>query len=168
MTTNLPSTTLAYRDTTTGSPWIVTREGLQVIAERTRNGVSMAQIAMELGMSPRTLDRLIGTDEDVQDAIAMGKGGLETEIVGLILKGARDGDASQQRFLARNVLGFRDTGRESRTPAGPQPSPVTINIPGTMTDEQLEVLTAKYRDVTPADTDDKAVTPPSITSIERN
>lgn len=149
MTANLPSPTLAYRDTTTGSPWIVTREGLQVIAERTRNGVSMAQIAMELGMSPRTLDRLIGTDEDVQDAVALGKGGLETEVVGLILQGAREGDGAQQRFLARNVLGFRDTGRESQSPAGPQPSPVTINIPGTMSDEQLEALTAQYRDVTP-------------------
>ena len=118
-------------------------------------------------MSPRTLDRLIATDEDVQDAIALGKGGLETEVVSLILEGAREGDGAQQRFLARNILGFRDTGRESQSPSGPQPSPVTINIPGTMTDEQLETLAARYRDVTPLD-DDNATAGRGGTSIERN
>ncbi|WP_299698834.1 hypothetical protein [uncultured Tateyamaria sp.] len=152
--TNLPSAILAYRDTTKGSPWIVTREGLQVIAERTRNAVSIAQIATELGMSPRTLDRLIATDEDVQDAIAMGKGSLETEVVSLILESAREGDGAQQRFLARNVLGFRDTGRDSQTSLGKQQPAVQIVMPPPMSDDQLEAMLVSYRDVTPPEDDE--------------
>lgn len=160
--TDLPSATLAYRDTTKGSPWIVTREGLQVIAERTRNAVSMAQIAMELGMSPRTLDRLIATDEDVQNAIALGKGGLETEVVSLILEGAREGDGAQQRFLARNVLGFKDTGREVNAHSGQQQAAVQIVMPAPMSDDQLEAMLVSYRDITPPHHDERQTEKPKM------
>ncbi len=168
MAYNLPSTPLAYRDTGKGQPWIVTREGLQVITRMAQCGVSIGTIASHLGMSLRTLERLAMADEDVQAAIDAGRSDLETQVVSLMVQQALEGDPGMLKYVHGAVLGKGHSGRETPSPAGHQPSPVTINIPGTMSDEQLEALTAQYRDVTPADTDDKAATPPSITSIERN
>ena len=151
MTTNLPSSPLAYRRDTKGHPWIVTREGLQVITQMAQCGMSIGTIASHLGMSLRTLERLAMADEDVQAAIDAGRSDLETQITSIMVQQALDGDPGMLKYVHGAVLGKGHSGRETSPPAGHHPSPVTINIPGTMTDEQLEALTAQYRDITPPD-----------------
>jgi hypothetical protein len=153
MTTSLPSSPLAYRRDTKGNPWTVTREGLEAITQMAQCGVSIGTIASHLGMSLRTLERLAMADEDVQAAIDAGRSDLETQITSIMVQQALEGDPGMLKYVHGSVLGKGGNGRETSTPSGHQPSPVTINIPGTMSDEQLETLTAQYRDVTPPDGD---------------
>jgi len=167
VTSTLPSTPLAYRDSGKGQPWIVTREGLQVITQMAQCGVSIGTIASHLGMSLRTLERLAMADEDVQAAIDAGRSDLETQITSIMVQQALDGDPGMLKYVYGAVLGKGHSGRETSPPAGHQPSPVTINIPGTMTDEQLEALTAQYRDITPPGEDNQPTKPSSRKGLIR-
>jgi len=168
MRTNAPIS-LAYRDPDqSGEPWIVTAEGRDLIRRDRSNGVAQSVIAGRLGMSPRSFTDVLNRDDDVKAAYDQGSGELETELVGLLMQHARDGDRTSVIFALKALAGKREVGPSPDAPTQANQPNITIQIPPAMSSDQLAQMTANMRNVTPSSTDDKADAAKAITSIERN
>lgn len=119
----------------------VTDDGLEVIEALAARGNSEATIAKTIGVSPKSLQRLRGRDERVHAAYASGRGVLEDELVGHLLKLARKGNVAATIFGLKSMAGYSDNPR----PKDDRPPAITINLPGSLTEEAYRQMV----DVTP-------------------
>tara|TARA_R110000868_G_scaffold41781_1_gene142223 strand:+ start:123 stop:467 length:345 start_codon:yes stop_codon:yes gene_type:complete len=74
-------------------------------------GNSEATIAKTIGVSPKSLQRLRGRDELVHAAYASGRGVLEDDLVGQLLKLARKGNVAATIFGLKSMAGYSDNPR---------------------------------------------------------
>lgn len=123
MNTSL-SKPLAYRDdAASGQPWVVTPEGHDLVRRDRSNGVAQADIARRLGMNASSFRAAMERDDDLRAAYDEGSGMMETELVGLLMQAARDGDRTSAIFLLKGACGFREN-----TPVAPKADAPAINI----------------------------------------
>lgn len=127
----------------------MTPEGREQVRVWRSNGVNQADIARQLGIGPRSFRDLLDRDEDLKDAYEAGSGQAESELVGILMRQAREGNTTAAIFLLKGAHGFREA-----TPVAPKNDTaptVNITIPPSLSADDLSKLTASMRDVTPAD-----------------
>ncbi|MEE9533242.1 MAG: hypothetical protein V3W06_02400 [Acidimicrobiia bacterium] len=99
--------------------------GLKRIEDKLANGHDHRDVARCLGTSRKALRRLREDIPEVEEAHDRGLGRLATEVAGLLLKHAREGNVTAAIFLAKAKLGWRDHGLE---PGGDDQPAVQVNI----------------------------------------
>ncbi len=99
--------------------------GLKRIEDMLANGHDHRDVARCLGTSRKALRRLREDIPEVEEAFDRGLGRLATEVAGLLLKHAREGNVTAAIFLAKAKLGWRDHGPE---PGGDDQPAVQVNI----------------------------------------
>jgi hypothetical protein len=119
----------------------VTDEGLEVVEAMAARGNSEATVAKYLGIGHKTLQRLRAKDERVGSAWASGRGVLEDELVGHLLVLSRKGNVAATIFALKSMAGYSDNPR----PKDDRPPAITINLPGSMSEEAYRRMV----DVTP-------------------
>ena len=86
-----------------------------------------------------TLRQIRRRQPAVEESLVRGRGALETELCGLLIEKARNGDVIASLFLLKARCGWR----EGELPPGTQvinAEAVQINMPGQLTAEQFEQL----------------------------
>lgn len=167
--TKQPSIQLAYRDDASpGQPWVVTHQGRELVRKDRGNGVAQAVIAGRLGMNATSFRSAMERDDDLRAAYDEGSGAMETELVGLLMQSARDGDRTSAIFLLKGACGFREN-----TPVAPKADAPAINItiPPALSHQDLLTLTQQMKSVTPDDPSTPESTdaaPSAQTAITRN
>jgi hypothetical protein len=134
---------LTVRTRGKGNPIAVTAPGRDLIERLAANGASIETIAAALGISGSTLNEAAKRDPAVQEALDKGHGALETELVGLLMKAAREGDKIAAIFLLKGKRHWRDS--TPVEPKGDTPN-ITINLPGAASPEDYR----RMIDVTPS------------------
>ncbi|EPR18284.1 hypothetical protein M527_13195 [Sphingobium indicum IP26] len=116
--------------TTRGHDGMVTvhAPGLDIITTMARNGHPVTSIAAALGMSARVMRECRKRQPEVEEAFAVGLGGLEHELVHSLLEAARKGQVAAAMFLLKCRHGYRETGQTDTAPK----VAVQINLPGAM------------------------------------
>ncbi len=116
--------------TTRGPDGMVTvhAPGLDIITTMARNGHPVTSIAAALGMSARVMRECRKRQPEVEEAFAVGLGGLEHELVHSLLEAARKGQVAAAMFLLKCRHGYRETGQADSAPT----VAVQINLPAAM------------------------------------
>jgi len=157
---------LAYRATDqTGQPWVVTPEGRDLVRRDRTNGVAQADIARRLGLNATSFRAAMERDDDLRAAYDEGSGMMETELVGLLMQAARDGDRTSAIFLLKGACGFREN-----TPVAPKADAPAINvtIPPALSPQDLLILTQQMKNITPDDASKPDAAPSGQPAITRN
>lgn len=102
--------------------------GLDAIITMARGGHPLTAIAAALGMSTRVLRECRKRQPEVEEAIAVGLGGLEHELVHSLLSAARKGNVAAAMFLLKTRHGYRETGQTDTAPR----VAVQINLPAAL------------------------------------
>jgi hypothetical protein len=109
--------------------------GLDVIKRMARKGHSKASIAASLGISLEKFKEAMRAQPEVQDALIVGAGGLEDELVNILLEHARSKTSKfavvAAIYLTKTRCGFR----ENDGPEEARPN-IVINLPDSMSREQ--------------------------------
>ena len=109
MTQNGRKPDFAFRDTSLpGQPWCITPGGCEQVRVWRSNGVNQADIARQLGIGPRSFRDLLERNQDLKDAYEAGSGQAESELVGILMKQAREGNTTAAIFLLKGAHGFRE------------------------------------------------------------
>jgi len=133
----LPSEGALVRRGTDGAV-TVTDAGLAQVTKLAADGVSEASIANVLGISRKTLAKLLRDDGDerVIDAYYTGKAQLADECISTLMTHVRSGNVTACIFACKSLLGLRDQG-PATGPATGNAVQVNITIPPAMSDEEF-------------------------------
>lgn len=118
------------------------RGDYSLVVDLAKKGCSEATIAKSLFVSPATFRALKARDEDLADALAIGRAHLHDELVSMLVTKARNGDTTALIFACKSLLGFRDHGPDTNTAPV---NVVNINLPAARSPEDY----ARVVDVTP-------------------
>ncbi len=147
---------LAYRDDDApGRPWIITKDGREQVRAWRSNGVAQADIANQLGISPRSFRDLLDRDDDLKDAYSVGTDQMESELVGLLMSQAREGNLSAQIFALKALCRKREVGEAPGSKAQSAPA-VNITIPAALSPSDLQALTDQMKIVS-SDVDEEPI-----------
>lgn len=93
------------------------RQGLSVIEEMAREGMSLASIAKRLRMSRTTLNEIRKRQPEVEEAVERGYSAMEDELVDLLMLRARTiehpGGTTAAIFLLKSRRGYEGTKQPS-------------------------------------------------------
>lgn len=140
---------LTVRTRGKGNPVAITAPGRELIERLAANGASIETIGAALGVSGSTVSEVAKRDPAVQEALDKGHGALETELVGLLMQHARDGNVTAAIFLLKGKRHWRDS-----TPVEPKSdSPnITINLPAAASpDAYRQLIDMNPHPFTPAE-----------------
>ncbi|MCE7796024.1 hypothetical protein LWE61_05545 [Sphingobium sufflavum] len=112
--------------------------GLAIITDMARGGHPTSSIAAALGMSARVFRECRKRQPEVEEAFAVGLGGLEHELVHTLLAQARKGNVVAAMFLLKCRHGYRETGQTDSAPK----IAVQINLPGALDERAYANLIA--------------------------
>jgi len=144
---NLP---LATKARGKNGKWTVHPTAHDVVRDLRANGAAQATIAAKLGMPSSSFQGVLERNELLKDAYDEGTAEMHDELVGILMKQARDGYAPAAMFLLKASHGYRENtpivATDKRT--------INILIPPAATAEELAKLTGAMRDITPTDTDE--------------
>lgn len=140
-----------------GKPATITEAGCRRLTKDRANGLSQASCASRLGISASTLRRIMDDDEEAKAAYDTGTGAMQDELVGLLMKHARDGDRTSAIFLLKGACGFREIGPTDGSSAS-APT-VNITLPPPMSADQMQAQLAAMRDVTPPQAEQPSAKP---------
>jgi arginine/lysine/ornithine decarboxylase len=113
--------------------------GLAIITDMARGGHPAASIAAALAMSGRIFRECRKRQPEVEEAFAVGLGGLEHELVHTLLAQARKGNVAAAMFLLKCRHGYRETGVTDSAPK----VAVQINLPGAMDERAYATMIEK-------------------------
>lgn len=114
-------------------PVSITAEGLKLVRKRAANGVSLSSIAQALGIDTTTFRKMRKDDESLAEAVEIGRGEMESELVGRLMELSRSGSLVASIFLLKSMRGFV----EGRAPEGSGGPVVNITIPAAMSKEEF-------------------------------
>lgn len=120
-----------------GVAYSLNEAGLELVTTMAREGNAAPTIALALGMNPTTFAHLRKRQPAVQAALDAGLGGLQDELVDILLQKARKGDIVATIYLAKARCGLFDRPHEAKGNDAPTVN-LTINAP--LTDQQFEKL----------------------------
>lgn len=128
----------------------VTDAGLAQVTKLAADGVSEATIANVLGVSRKTLARLLRDDGDerVIDAYYTGKARLADECISTLMTHVRGGNVTACIFACKSLLGLRDQGPATNPVAG-NAVQVNITIPPAMSDAEFQRRVVEAQEVKP-------------------
>jgi hypothetical protein len=122
----------------------LTTAGRTVVRLLSAEGNDQATIAHRLGVGLTTFKEIVKRDEDLQEAIAVGKAALSDELAHLLLRGAREGNIVAAIYLSKARCGWRENDVPEQRPN------IVIQLPPAMTEQQymesLRVIEHKPKD----------------------
>lgn len=89
----------------------LTKRDLPLITELASIGLPQARMAKHFNMSPATFKLRLKEDQAARKAWEKGRAAMEKELGNLLMAAARKGDKAILCFMAKCVLGYRESGK---------------------------------------------------------